>query len=360
MSTPAGLGDAMKAIYASACTSQGKAVLIAIVHAGEWNDLSRAPYLSTQEAADRTGLSRSVVIEALRVLTEAGILTSEARGYVAATRVICWEALAAFAPAPVKSRRGGDKRSAKAKAARPAGGDLSTVTPSNDDDPDLSTVTPDLCTVTGDLSTVTPRPIYGQGVTVHRSVPSPTDPIRPLSGPVPSPARDEAPVESEQSADRQTLALAAPQKPKRGRAGKPKPGDEPTPDEQAAWEQAVGLWAEAQPGNARILRSEAGMGRELLEAMRAQGHALVVDRLRYVVRRDGFASRGGQLSALLRTPKGSPFVRGLDAAAWDWRAEDPIASAQPCDPGWRDPGWRPPPAPSAAPRGGQPRNRLYD
>lgn len=91
---PTCLGTAMRAIYASGASGTDCSVLIALVHAGDWDTPSASRSVDLERIADWTGVAPSTVKEAFRRLVAAGVITTTRRGAnQSALRRIDWGAL---------------------------------------------------------------------------------------------------------------------------------------------------------------------------------------------------------------------------------------------------------------------------
>lgn len=99
----------------------------------------------------------------------------------------------------------------------------------------------------------------------------------------------------------------------------PPTADPPTDDELVAWEDAVSAWAELQPFGARQLVFDAGAGRQLLLAMRDQGHDRLVQRLRHAARGTSWHARAvrGEAKGYTRTTAVTELLAGRMAEALD-------------------------------------------
>jgi len=135
-----------------------RAVLIVIVHAGDWRDPSQHATISTYEIADRAGLSRATVIDAIARLTAGGVLVSTKHPHSTSDRLILWSRLADYATPAAKGSHG--ERSARGLTTPDPRSLRVDRQPVTQDEVDRAEV---------DRQPVQGRPPAGQGVTDTRS-----------------------------------------------------------------------------------------------------------------------------------------------------------------------------------------------
>ena len=93
---PTGVATAMSAIYTCRASATDKAVLLAIMHSGDWKDLAAPREAANDYLATKTGLARSTVITSVKRLVDGGAVTTKRRFGAPPMRAIVWSALEAY------------------------------------------------------------------------------------------------------------------------------------------------------------------------------------------------------------------------------------------------------------------------
>lgn len=371
MQPPDGLGTAISAIYSSRVRGTECALLVAIVHSGEWTSPSGETGIDAPTLADRVGVSTSTARDALAALRASGVIVERERVGRSTMRRIDWQALASYSP-PV-TKRGGVRTPEPSEHRTPPNiGSVPLRTP-EPSPPNTGGAPPNIGSFPSLVSSLFPEATARRaGADAHRigSTESqiehltpidtdkgntPTPPVPPTSPPPPAPVPPAAPRTPEAGA-----------RPLRGRRRDALPS-----------EAVLSALAEVAPDVARRVAAGGlvGIADSLRKLVQGRGEAVAVRRLRYIARVPGdqrvawwrspepLPAGGRSDLAIVLRQAGNNTVSAIDTAA-ELLAATPAGAAlldAPTVGDWRAPDWTPGAArPAAVTAPTNPRGKLPD